>query len=255
MVMFSGITSLIIFIVTMDDHLDELTNNITSSKIGRFSSNILDSDSALSPVMAPLVEKKIVTNTQDTPFGIVQEYSPYIDEGQTLTLPGVPGKIITEYEQIIVNGRLINTNKLSDNEILAQPQKILIGIRKPLDLSYLYNNIVLDENGCPTIYEEILKNRVATAYTADYGARTSTNKIPQVGFVAVDPKVIPYHSVLYIKCHNNSLSGIFIAEDTGGAMRRGEADIDFFMTTESQCFLFGRQKIDIYILQKAGQKK
>lgn len=253
MVVFFTVTSLIIFIVTMDDHLDELANNISSATIGNFSSNILDSNSSLSPVIVPLVEKKVITSTQNTPFLIEQEYSPYIDEGQILTYPGVPGKIITKYEQIIVNGKIVNTNKLSDNEIYAHPQKILIGIRKPLDLSFVYNDLILDENGCPTVYEEILPNRVATAYTADYGARTSTNKIPQVGFVAVNPKVIPYHSVLYIRCHNNSLSGVFVAEDTGGAMRKGEADIDVFMTTEKQCFLFGRQKIDIYILHKANK--
>ena len=36
--------------------------------------------------------------------------------------------------------------------------------------------------------------------------------------------------------------------------KTGEADIDFFMTTESQCFLFGRQKIDIYITKSRTKK-
>lgn len=252
MVIFSGITSVIIFMVTMNDHLDEIASNIKTANIGKISSNILDDSSSLSPVIAPLIEKKVVRDIQDIPFSIEKEYSPYLDEGQTLTYPGEPGKSVTEYEHVMVNGKLRNINKLSINEISPRPQKILIGIRKPITFSSLKNQIELDENGCPVNYELLLQNKVATAYTAGYGAITSTGKIPRVGYVAVNPKVIPYHSVLYIKCHNNSLAGVFMAEDTGGAMRKGHADIDIFMMTERQCLNFGRQKIDIYILSQAS---
>ncbi len=246
MMIFSVLTSIIIFKVTMNDHLDEITNNISSATVGSFSSNFLDSQSNLSPVITPNIKKKIVTNSKTTPFPVEYEYSPYLDEGQSVVFPGTPGQIITEYEQVIVNGKLMNITKLSNNNIAPKAQKILIGIRQPLTSSKL--NITLDENGCPTEYEELLTNKVATAYTADFGARTSTNKIPKVGYVAVDPKKIPYHSVLYIKCHNNQLFGVFTAEDTGSALRKGSADIDIYMLNEYQCMKFGRQKIDIYIL-------
>lgn len=246
MVIFSIVTSIIIFNVTMNDNLDQLTNNISTANISKFSGNFLDSHSNLSPVITPQIKKKIITNSEYTPFCIEYEYSPYIDEGQSIVCPGTPGQIITEYEQVIVNGKIMNINKLSNNVVAPCSQKILIGIRKPLSSAKF--NIALDENGCPTEYQELLTNRVATAYTAEPGAKTSTNKIPQIGYVAVDPKKIPYHSVLYIKCHNNSLFGIFLAEDTGSAMRKGEADIDIYMLTEYQCLKFGRQPIDIYIL-------
>lgn len=249
MVIFSAITSVIIFLVTMNDSLDELTNSVTTAQVAKISSNILDDQSSLSPVITPVVEKVVVTDMQPIPFDVQQEYSPFLDEGQTVVYPGRPGQMVTQYEHVMVNGKLMNVHTLSNNAINPQPQKILIGIRKPLRLLNSNNQINLDENGCPTEFETFLPDKVATAYTANRGARTSTNKVPQVGFVAVNPKVIPYHSLLYIKSHDSDFAGIFVAEDTGGAMRQGKADIDVYMTCEKQCWLFGRQSIDIWVLE------
>ena len=246
MVLFSTLTSIIIFWVTMNDHLDEFTSTITSAKINDITNTNDSNISSLSPAISPFVEKKIVTNIQETSFPTIKVFSPYLDEGQTIVCPGTPGKIITTHEQILVNKKLVTTNLLSGNEVKPTPQKILIGIRHPI--VHNITSIPLDNNGCPLNYKSVLPNRIATAYTAEPGSRTSTGKIPRVGYVSVNPKVIPYHSVLYIKsCHRN-FSGIFIAEDTGGAMRRGQADIDVFMSTKNECMIFGRQKINIYIL-------
>ena len=248
MVIFTSVTSFIIFSVTMNDQLDELANSITFASKGKISSNILDDQSTLSPVIAPTVEKRIINVEQLTPFDTQEEFSPYLDEGQVVIYPGMPGKIVTQYEHVVVNGKVMKIDKIANKQINARPKKIFIGIRKPFT-SY-GTPVDLDEYGCPTKYDKVLSNRVATAYTADYGARTSTNKVPQLGYVAVNPKVIPYHTVMFIKCLNSDFSGIFIAEDTGGAMRQGHADIDIFMLTEAQCRIFGRQKIDIYLLSK-----
>ena len=81
---------------------------------------------------------------------------------------------------------------------------------------------------------------VATAYTGD--SITSTGKKPKLGTIAVDPKVIPYGTKVYIPQFNKT----FIAEDCGGAIKGNK--IDIFMNDESSVYNWGRKTIDIYIV-------
>jgi len=109
-----------------------------------------------------------------------------------------------------------------------------------------------DPNKMPEFeYTKVLTMR-AYAYTCDYA---STGKRPgdkgfgicatgitaQYGVVAVDPKVIPLHTKLYIEGY-----GFAIAGDTGGAIK-GEV-IDLYMNTSAEAKAFGRQTRQVYIL-------
>ena len=78
-----------------------------------------------------------------------------------------------------------------------------------------------------------------TAYTHT-GRKTSTGVWPDIGTVAVDPKVIPYGTKMYIPGY-----GFGVAQDTGV---KGE-HIDVFFDTENECIQFGRKRDrTIYIL-------
>ncbi|MGL6105178.1 G5 domain-containing protein [Romboutsia sp.] len=81
---------------------------------------------------------------------------------------------------------------------------------------------------------------VATAYAGD--TITSTGTAPKWGTIAIDPRIIPYGSKVYIPIFNM----IFTAEDCGGAIKGNR--IDIFMYSESQCNDWGRRSIDIYIV-------
>lgn len=81
----------------------------------------------------------------------------------------------------------------------------------------------------------------ASAYTYT-GHRTATGTNPTVGTVAVDPRVIPLGSKLYIEGY-----GYARAEDTGGAVK-GNA-IDLFMEQRQQCLNWGRRTVKVYVLQ------
>ncbi|MDO4731490.1 MAG: 3D domain-containing protein [Clostridia bacterium] len=87
-----------------------------------------------------------------------------------------------------------------------------------------------------------------TAYTAHPGALTSTGAPAQYGYVAVDPKVIPYHSELYIvSCDGSLVYGKAYAKDTGGVMRSGNRLADLFYNSTSECVNFGVRDMVIYI--------
>lgn len=83
-------------------------------------------------------------------------------------------------------------------------------------------------------------NGEATAYTHT-GNATFTGVMPKVGMIAVDQRVIPLNSYVYVPN-----IGLLKATDTGGVIKGNI--IDIFMDTRQECIEFGRQNITIYVL-------
>ncbi len=82
-----------------------------------------------------------------------------------------------------------------------------------------------------------------TAYTHT-GRKTATGTWPKVGTIAVDPKVIPYGTKIYVPGY-----GFGVAEDTG-AFRGKRNQIDLFMDSEKECRSWGRKRnVTIYLLK------
>lgn len=95
----------------------------------------------------------------------------------------------------------------------------------------------------------------ATAYDTSLGenggyTRTAIGLKPQLGVVAVDPKVIPLGSRLYIESVDDGGSWVYgyaIAGDTGGAIKGNRIDLCY--TTSSMAKAFGRRTANVYILE------
>ncbi len=80
-----------------------------------------------------------------------------------------------------------------------------------------------------------------------YGITASGTKA-RPGVVAVDPRVIPLGTKLYIESLDGTKDyGFAVAEDTGGAIKGNK--IDLFFNTYSECISFGRRKVMVYILE------
>lgn len=80
----------------------------------------------------------------------------------------------------------------------------------------------------------------ATAYVAT-GNRTAIGLVPYEGIVAVDPRVIPFYTKMYIPGY-----GIAMAGDTGGDIIGN--NIDLFFDDYHRAINWGRRDIEIYIL-------
>lgn len=76
---------------------------------------------------------------------------------------------------------------------------------------------------------------------------TASGTQAQYGTVAVDPKVIPLGTRMYIESSDGSfVYGYCVAEDTGGAIKGNK--VDLFFNTNSECMQFGRRSVNVYIL-------
>ena len=108
--------------------------------------------------------------------------------------------------------------------------------------------ILLDESGRPIKYKEVMTG-TASAYTATSGKHTSTGKIAQTGYVAIDPKIIPYGTKMFIRTSDGSyIYGYAEAADTGGFTKWGTRIVDLYFPSEEECSRFGLRNVEIYIL-------
>ncbi len=99
----------------------------------------------------------------------------------------------------------------------------------------------------PTSYTQVLTGR-ATGYYAS-GGRGASGLGLGYGTVAVDPRVIPYGTLLYIASTDGRfVYGYAIATDTGTALMNGKVLVDLFYETRAESVLNGVQNVNVYIV-------
>jgi len=88
----------------------------------------------------------------------------------------------------------------------------------------------------------------ATAYTCDGEIGiTATGTTARVGAIAVDPRVIPLGTKMYIvSADGQYVYGYCTAEDTGGAIKGNI--VDLYYDTYDECIQFGRRNVVIYFV-------
>ena len=237
--------------------------------------NDMISDSLDTPLYAYMnividrVQCKTVTTRETIEYKTIKHESKELAKGKTrVATKGVPGEkeIVAEYTWL--NGELISTEIVKETVIKAAVDEVIhVGIAeqttstapavqaggtlstKPNASS---NNATsgqfVDASGRAVSYSKVLTGS-ATAYTAEPGAKTATGRPVEVGLVAVDPKVIPYGTRLYIvSADGKHTYGYALAADTGSALKSGKALVDLFYETESQCLAFGRRDVIVYVL-------
>jgi len=91
---------------------------------------------------------------------------------------------------------------------------------------------------------------VATAYNnTDPGCTiyTAIGTLCRVGAIAVDPKVIPYGTRMYIVSNDGEyIYGVAVAEDCGGSIKGNR--IDLYFDTTDECWEFGIRDCTVYFL-------
>lgn len=196
--------------------------------------------------------------TQSVPHLVDTVYSDTLDVGKKTTTPGKDGIEQVNYTQKIVNGEIVETSVDSRVTLLSAQNAVQtigthrVAVKTSAQVSAISQltpdtEIELDENGNPLNYKKHVTVQ-ATAYTYT-GHNCATGVAPKPGYIAVNPKIIPYGTKMYIKSSDGKYTyGYAIAADTGGFIKTRPTNVDLFFPTVSSMNNFGRRNVEIYII-------
>ena len=206
------------------------------------------------------VELKERTEEEAIPYETEYTYSDALYRNRTRTLEGgKEGAKAVVYEDKYINGELFSSKKKSE-KVTKKPERELVQVGTrvnavttglpvgtPISEMAEPSYLKIGANGLPTSYKSVI-NAQATAYCIP-GGITSTGKRAQTGYIAVDPKEIPYGTEMYIvSADGRYVYGYCIAADTGSYIYDVDWTVDLYMNSEAQCRNWGRRDIIIYVL-------
>ncbi len=176
-----------------------------------------------------------VKQYQVLPFETLYKDSRDLRPGEVkVEQQGKPGLLETVREVWTKNGQ-VTLSKVTGGKVLTQPESRIVLRGARTDLS---------SRGFDRSRRVV--RMTATAYSASPSqnggwSRTATGLKPRKGIVAVDPRVIPLGTQLYIEGY-----GYALAADTGGAIKGNRIDLCF--QTNAECIRFGRRTVTVHIL-------
>lgn len=180
------------------------------------------------------------------PNVIKKSSDEYAQGKSVVSQEGADGVSKNTYRIVKKNGEIVSKTLLNSEAVKKPVDKIVInGTKKTPAIS--------SRGGIR--YKKVVKCS-ATAYdpgvqsNGAYPGKTATGRTAAPGIVAVDPRVIPLNSRLYIESTDDGKSwtyGYAIAGDTGGAIKGNKIDLCF--STIKECYQFGRRQCNVYILE------
>lgn len=197
------------------------------------------------------VSYRTVTAEEPIPFEVISKPTDTLYQGITqIETAGKDGLQKVEKREKLVDGVVVDTEILSSQVITEPVAQVVQEGTKVKPSSYatvMADGSVYDQNGVKVNYSKYLTGK-CTAYTSN-GGYTSTGAKAAKGLVAVDPKVIPYGTKLFICSEDGkTVYGYATAADTGGAMLSGRILVDLYYDTVAECYQFGVRNMRVYIL-------
>lgn len=208
--------------------------------------------------------------TQSDPYQTVFVNDPALEAGtQEVVQTGVDGVCSAVYEVSYSGGERVSRQLVSQGDSTAVDEIVHVGTASvpvasvpanvPAGIPDSGDRVVdvaknADGGGTltfasgETLNFSSVKSMTATAYTKGYGGAdgcTATGTAVRVGVVAVDQRVIPLGTRLYIVTADGRVTyGMAVAEDTGVS---GNI-VDLYYDTYQQCIEFGRRAATVYVL-------
>lgn len=193
------------------------------------------------------VDVQNITVQESVPFETIEQANPEMLSGERNVIQkGRLGTIEREYTITYKDGVEVSRTVVRDLT-LSEPVSEVVeyGTRDEFEVGVI-------PAFKPTNYKSV-KVFKATAYDASpedngpWAGQTSTGMPLRYGVIAVDPRVIPYGTRMYIESVDGEyIYGYAIAGDCGGAIKGNR--VDLFFNTKSQCNRFGRRDVRIYFL-------
>lgn len=189
---------------------------------------------------------RVVPEERAVPFRTRVVYDDGLNAGERrVVTSGAPGRALRIYEAVVTGGK-------EGRRILRTERVVQVAVDQVVALGTKRSSVRLASRGASrprTAYLRPPKSGrslrvVATAYAPGHnaGTRTATGARAGFGIIAVDPKVIPLGTRLYVPGY-----GYAVAADTGGLIRGNHIDLCFDSVAQARAW--GRRTITIVILR------
>jgi len=221
-------------------------------------------DTALSPgetIHVNRVSYKERVETEKIDFEEETRSDSDMYAGQTVVeQAGVKGENKVTYKDKYVNGARVESN-VTETVLVKEPVKQIktVGTKtlklpsglKPISTLKLPSSVNIVD-GKPTHYKYKITG-LAKAYCT--GTATASGLKPQPGYIAVNPKQIPYGTKLWIVTNDGQyIYGYAIAADTGGFVKQKSCMIDVYVSNESMARQWGNRNVTVYVLDEPRMK-
>lgn len=196
------------------------------------------------------------TYTSTIPHETTYCYSDALPEGTREVLTaGEDGRILCSATVTYVNG-LETKRTIHDQVVTVQPVTEVVSVgtgaaQEPVDpgaMPVIGDGIITLPTGEVLTYTDTMTVG-ATAYYCEPWERgiTASGTRARVGEIAVDPRVIPLGTRLFIVSDDGEyVYGICVAEDTGYLIDGNR--VDLYFNTRRECNLFGYRECTAYFL-------
>lgn len=221
---------------TVADFLKQ--QRITLAELDRIEPGLDSTVSENGVVNVIRVEK--VTDVVEEPlsFAVVTQKDENLNKGsEKILTPGQEGLISREYEITKENGQEVSRTVLNETVLKDKvDQVVAVGAKEIAEIA---------SRGGESGREMYV---TATAYTASCSGCSGTTATglnlhanPNAKVIAVDPRVIPLGSKVYVEGY-----GYAVASDTGGAIKGNK--IDVFISSKQAAYQWGRKTVKIKVL-------
>ncbi len=192
-------------------------------------------------ISVTVVGEKIEVEETPISFRTIYRNDPDLPQGQSVVAQfGIDGYVVREYAVVYRNG-METSRKLLSEVIVAPDHEIIVRGTAVVAAAVAAPSAPSAPSGDPNCARTLTV--WATWYTAasagGYGI-TATGTSVQKGTVAVDPRVIPLGTQMYIPGY-----GYGVAEDTGGAIIGNIIDLGY---GPNDVYDWGSRYVDICIL-------
>ena len=222
----------------------------------------LDSDDKVSvPLNAPtqtgmnIVVTRVTTETvtyqEAIPAGEQVFHNNVLQPGQETVLEeGADGlqtvtAAVTYEDGVEVSRAVTNTTVVTE----AQKRIVIRGEEEAAMPTDAEGNAIVTAGGEALEYERVTDGKPTADNCPGYVGHTASGTVAEVGKVAVDPKVIPLGSKLYIVSQDGQyVYGYCSAEDTGGLIKGNK--VDLYFSTWDECIQFGYRPVTIYVVEE-----
>lgn len=180
------------------------------------------------------IEQKLVVQNEPIGFKTITKFNPYSRGGRVVLQKGVRGEKQVTYLVTYKDGVKVDC-KVEKAVVIRQPQHEVVSISR---------GVLLSSRGL-SISRSLRMQ--ATAYApfrcgGSRSGRTACGFPAGKGIVAVDPRIIPLGTRLYVEGYGYCLAG-----DVGGAIKGNRIDLGF--DTHREAVRFGRRYVTVHVLK------